>query len=65
MKKKWIILFVIGIILTAILCTPMMLNLWFNMTHASISYEISITGLENFSVIEPVTILVPLPLICG
>lgn len=65
MKKTWITVLVTGIILITILCTPMMLNLWFNMTHASISYEISVTGLENLSVIEPVTILVPLPLICG
>lgn len=61
MQKKWIILTLV-LILIAVLLAPLIFTVWFNMSHASIYYGVSITGLENHTVSEPITILVPLPL---
>lgn len=61
MQKKWIILTLV-LILIVILLAPLIFTVWFNTSHASIYYGVSITGLENHTVSEPITILVPLPL---
>ncbi|MDE2547209.1 MAG: hypothetical protein O0W85_00885 [Methanocorpusculum sp.] len=62
MQKKWIIL-AIFLVLFAVLLAPLLFTLSVNISDASISYTVSVSGLENRTVSEPVTILVPLPLI--
>ncbi|MDE2518691.1 MAG: hypothetical protein O0W93_04660 [Methanocorpusculum sp.] len=62
MQKKWIILSIL-LVLLAVLLAPLIFTLYVNISDASIYYDVSITGLENRTVSEPVTILVPLPLI--
>ena len=62
MQKKWILL-TLAAILLAVLLVPVIFTLYVNISHASIYYEVSVTGLENRTASAPVTILVPLPLI--
>lgn len=64
MQKKWILL-TLAVILLAVLLAPVIFTLYVNINiyGASTSYEVSVTGLENRTAPEPVTILIPLPLI--
>ncbi|MDR0981536.1 MAG: hypothetical protein LBL85_07210 [Methanocalculaceae archaeon] len=62
MQKKWIILTIL-LVLLAVLVAPLIFTLYVNISDAGIYYDVSITGLENRTVSEPVTIFVPVPLI--
>ncbi|MDE2518696.1 MAG: hypothetical protein O0X93_09830 [Methanocorpusculum sp.] len=56
MQKKWIILSIL-LVLLAVLLAPLIFTLYVNISDASIYYDVSITGLENRTVSEPVTII--------
>ena len=63
MQKKWIILVALISIPLIILLLPTLFNFCYNLNNADVEYHLEIQGLAGISTSnQPVTILVPLPL---